>query len=143
MTLDETIRVRVRFSEVDSVGMVWHGNYVQYLEDAREAFGRKYSLEYLRFYDNGFLVPVYDLHMRYLSSASVDDVLSVRIVWKDVPGAKIVYEYEIRRESDSRLLLTAESVQLFTDLDGNLQLSCPAFYREWKEKWAVKRGSEL
>ncbi|MGM9735771.1 MAG: acyl-CoA thioesterase [Candidatus Cryptobacteroides sp.] len=135
MTLSETIKVRVRFSEVDSIRMVWHGNYVQYLEDAREAFGRKYSLEYLCFYDNGYLIPMYDLHMRYVRSASVDDILSVTITWKDVPGAKIVYEYEIRRDSDSELILSAESVQLFTDLDGNLELVCPPFYEEWKARW--------
>lgn len=135
MTLSETIKVRVRFSEVDSIRMVWHGNYVQYLEDAREAFGRKYSLEYLRFYDNGFLIPMYDLHMRYVRSASVDDILSVKITWKDVPGAKIVFQYEIRRDSDSELILSAESVQLFTDLEGNLELVCPQFYEDWKAKW--------
>ena len=44
MELSESIKIRVRFSEVDSIRMVWHGNYVTYLEDAREAFGRKYGL---------------------------------------------------------------------------------------------------
>ena len=46
MELSESIKIRVRFSEVDSIKMVWHGSYVAYLEDAREAFGRKYGLEY-------------------------------------------------------------------------------------------------
>ena len=43
-TLSTTIRVQVRFSEVDAIRMVWHGNYVRYMEDAREAFGREYGL---------------------------------------------------------------------------------------------------
>ena len=36
----------VRFSEVDSMNVVWHGSYPLYFEDAREAFGKKYGLEY-------------------------------------------------------------------------------------------------
>lgn len=44
--ISETIRVRVRFSEIDPIKMVWHGNYVKYMEDAREAFGRRYGLGY-------------------------------------------------------------------------------------------------
>ena len=39
--------IRVRFSEVDSMGVVWHGNYLKYFEDGREAFGRKHGLGYV------------------------------------------------------------------------------------------------
>ena len=41
MALSETVRVQVRFSEVDSIHMVWHGHYITYMEDAREALARK------------------------------------------------------------------------------------------------------
>ena len=46
--ISETVRVKVRFSEVDPIRMVWHGNYVKYLEDAREAFGHRYGISYLQ-----------------------------------------------------------------------------------------------
>ena len=36
--------IEVRFSEVDSMGIVWHGSYAKYFEDAREEFGKKYNL---------------------------------------------------------------------------------------------------
>ena len=39
--------VRVRFSETDNLGVVWHGNYVKYFEDGREAFGREHNISYL------------------------------------------------------------------------------------------------
>lgn len=135
MALSETIKVRVRFSEVDSIKMVWHGNYVQYLEDAREAFGSKYGLEYMRFYENGCLVPMYDLHLKYVKSAKAGDILAVKITWEKVYGAKLIFKYDIRREIDNELILTAESVQLFTSLDGELMLLCPPFYEEWKQRW--------
>ena len=43
-----------RFSEVDSMNIVWHGSYPLYFEDAREAFGEKFGLGYLFIYDNGY-----------------------------------------------------------------------------------------
>lgn len=47
--LTELLEFDIRFSEVDSMNVVWHGSYPLYFEDAREAFGRKYGLGYLVF----------------------------------------------------------------------------------------------
>lgn len=135
MALSETIRVQVRFSEVDSIRMVWHGNYVAYMEDAREAFGRKYGLEYMYIYRSGYLAPMFDIKMRYHQTATVDDVLLVTISCRAVRGAKLVFDYEIRKEADHSLVFTAESTQLFTTHDGQLEPSCPPFLTEWKEKY--------
>ena len=53
-----TKEVEIRFSEVDSMGVVWHGHYAMYFEDAREEFGKKYDLGYLMMYDKGFFEPL-------------------------------------------------------------------------------------
>ena len=45
--------VEIRFSEVDSMNVVWHGSYPLYFEDAREAFGKKFGLAYMCFFDHG------------------------------------------------------------------------------------------
>ena len=55
----------IRFSEVDSMNVVWHGSYMLYFEDAREEFGRKYQLEYMRIADNGFYAPLVDMQFHY------------------------------------------------------------------------------
>ena len=57
-SLYESIQLRVRFSETDSLGIVWHGNYIKYFEDAREAFGRKYGISYLDVERHGFATPI-------------------------------------------------------------------------------------
>lgn len=132
--LSATVRVQVRFSEVDSIKMVWHGHYVKYMEDAREAFGRTYGLEYMTIYRNNYMAPVFDVKMRYHQTATVDDVLLVTITYRPSRGAKLVFDYEIRKESDNSLVLTAETTQLFTNLRGELEASCPEFLTEWKKK---------
>ena len=52
------IRQKVRFEEVDSLGIVWHGRYASYFEDARVAFGEKYGIGYMDFYANGVVAPI-------------------------------------------------------------------------------------
>ncbi|MBQ8521718.1 MAG: acyl-CoA thioesterase, partial [Bacteroides sp.] len=52
-------------------------------------------------------------------------------------GAKLVFDYEIRKESDGALVFTAESTQLFTNLQGELETSCPPFLAEWKKKHSL------
>ena len=60
----------IRFSEVDSMNVVWHGSYPLYFEDAREAFGKKYGLEYMSFFDNGYFAPLVELTYRYYLSSN-------------------------------------------------------------------------
>ena len=69
-----TTSIRVRFSEVDSMQVVWHGVYVRYFEDGREAFGRTYpGIGYMDFYRNGYTAPIVDMQLQYLSPLTVDD----------------------------------------------------------------------
>ncbi len=133
-SLSETVRILVRFSEVDAIRMVWHGNYVKYLEDAREAFGRKYGLEYMYMFRSGYLAPIVDMKLRYHQTATIDDVLLVTIAYQPAIGGKLVFCYEIRREADNALILTAETIQLFTTLEGEFEPFCPPFLEEWKKK---------
>ena len=134
INLSETVTVKVRFSEVDSIRMVWHGHYVKYLEDAREAFCRKYDLEYIYIFYNGYLAPMFDMKMRYHHIASLNDELLVTITYRHTRGAKLVFDYEIRRKSDDELILTAETTQLFITRDGVFEPSSPDFFTEWKKK---------
>lgn len=132
-----TVRVKVRFSEVDSLRIVWHGRYLEYLEDAREAFGHQFGLEYMYMYDQGFLAPMYDIRMTYLAPATTDDLLLVTITYRPTRGAKLIFDYEIHRESDNLLLFKAETTQLFTTHDGEFVLSCPDFLTEWKKRMNI------
>ena len=65
--LTENIDFEIRFNEVDSMGVVWHGAYPLYLEDAREAFGRKYGLDYLTIFGNGCFAPIVEMSFKYKS----------------------------------------------------------------------------
>ncbi len=129
----------VRFSEVDSMCVVWHGEYVRYMEDGREAFGRKYSgIGYLDMYNNGYTAPIVDLQLEYVSPLTVNDIAIVETRYIEMAAAKLCFEYIIKRQSDNAVVLRARSLQVFLDKDGNISLNNPAFFEDWKKKWLNK-----
>jgi len=125
----------VRFSEVDSMNIVWHGSYALYFEDAREEFGRKYGLSYQLFKDNHAPAPLVDLHFRYIKPLRHGQRARVEIVYQNTPAAKICFYYEIKLVEDNSLIATGSSVQVFLDSSLNLILTNPPFYAEWKAKY--------
>lgn len=132
--LKETVRIQVRFSEVDALRIVWHGHYIQYLEDAREAFGRKYGLEYMHIQRSGYVAPIVDLQIQYKQTATIDDLLLVEITYRPAKGGKLIFDYVIYRESDHLEILTASTIQLFMTCEGLFEPSCPDFLSTWKKQ---------
>lgn len=126
--------VAIRFNEVDMMGVVWHGAYPVYLEDAREAFGTKFGLSYQLYIDNRTAAPVVDLHLSYRRPLRYGMHPVVRITYRPCAAAKILFDYEIVDADSGDVVLTASSVQVFTDLEGSLLWDSPAFYEEWKTK---------
>ena len=131
LTVQKTIDIR--FSEVDSMGVVWHGSYVKFLEDGRECFGDKYSLGYIEVASKDLLIPIVDMKLSYRKSAKYGDKLVVETTFINSLAAKIVFEYKIYRESDMALLVKAKTTQVFTDKDGQLLFTNPEFYSNWKD----------
>ncbi len=135
-TVSGETEIKVRFSEVDSMGIVWHGNYVKYLEDAREAFGKKYGISYMDIYKNhGFMIPLVKLDIDYKNQLFYEDEIIVKTTLHDSPAAKIIFTYEMYRKSDKQLILTAETVQVFMNKNRELELNMPDFFKIWKEKY--------
>jgi acyl-CoA thioester hydrolase len=128
---------QVPFYDLDGIQMVWHGNYVKYMEDAREKFGAKYGFEYLHIFNSGYLAPVVDMHIKYRNSARISDTLRMSITYIPTRAAKMVFRYVIERPSDNAIIIEAETTQLFVSRSGEFEPANPDFYAEWKERWNV------
>jgi acyl-CoA thioester hydrolase len=138
--LSHTERVQVRFSDVDAMRCVWHGSYVRYFEDGREAFGRHYTgLGYADIMASGIMAPVVDLQVQYHAQLRLNDVALITTRYDYRRGARIDFSYEVRRASDGLLCATGHTTQLFIDPDGTLMVSLPDYYRAWRERWQVGR----
>lgn len=133
--LSTTKTIDIRFSEVDSMQIVWHGNYMLYFEDAREAFGKAYDLEYLTIHSHGYYAPIVDISFQYKRPITYGMQPQIKITYRPTDAAKIIFDYEISNPADGTLLATGRSVQVFMDLQYQLVWSNPAFYEEWKNRW--------
>lgn len=128
--------LEIRFSEVDSMSVVWHGSYPLYFEDARECFGKKFDLGYMKIFGNGYFAPLVEMTMKWHSPIRYEMKPLIRIIYVPTEAAKIVFRYEIINPENGVVLCTAETVQVFMDKNYELVWDNPEFYREWKERWA-------
>lgn len=134
-TLEASAKIRVRFSEVDAMAIVWHGSYVKYLEDAREEFGIKYGLDYMSVYKSGYMTPVVKMDIKYLSPLLYEDTAIIKISFIDSPAAKINFKYEIINDRTGTTVITAETTQVFIDAETReLELTMPQFFENWKKE---------
>ena len=125
--------IRVRFNETDPLGIVWHGYYITYFEDGREAFGRKHGISYLDIFDSGFTTPIVKSTCEHKLSLRYGDVARIETTIVDTPAAKMIYRYTIY-DANNEIACTGETVQVFLDAKGELQLTNPPFYEAWKRK---------
>ena len=128
-----TSQIRVRFVETDPMGIVWHGNYIQYFEDGREAFGRHHGISYLDQKENGFTSPIVKSSSEHKHPLRFGEVATVKTIFIDSPAAKMVFRYEIYNEA-KEVVCTGQTTQVFLGNDDELFLRLPPFFEEWKKK---------
>lgn len=131
--LSFTSEIRVRFSECDPLGIVWHGNYIQFFEDGREAFGRQHGISYLDQQANNFSSPIVSSKCEHKLPLVYGDIAKIKTTYVDSAAAKMVFKYEIMNPK-GKVVCTGETVQVFVELGGELSLVAPEFFRKWKEK---------
>jgi acyl-CoA thioester hydrolase len=133
--LSQTVRLSVRFSEVDSLRVVWHGHYLHYFEEARDAFGKAHGLSYLDMHAAGFVAPVVEAQLFYHASARFGDELEVTAFFLHNESAKLEIFYEVRRAADKLLLAEGRTLQVMTAADGELLLTRPPLIQALYDQW--------
>ena len=128
------IEQSVRFEEVDSLGIVWHGRYASYFEDARVSFGDRYGIGYMDFYSNGVVAPVKQMHFDYHKPLRFGDKMTIEAILHWSEAARINFEFIIRNSS-GELATTGYSVQMMLDLKDNILVVLPPFYESFLNKW--------
>ncbi len=135
MELIDRKEVVVRFSEVDSMRIVWHGNYLRYFEDGRESFGLKYNLGYLDVYKHNVMIPLVKIDCDYKRPLEYGDIAIIETRFVPAEAAKIVFQYTIYRKRDMVISATGSSIQVFLTPQGELLLTNPDFFTGWKNAW--------
>ncbi|MCX5906341.1 MAG: thioesterase family protein [Deltaproteobacteria bacterium] len=124
MKYDET-EIRVRFNEVDSWGMAWHGHFIAWFEVGRMNLLGKFHLLPSDFTQMGYIVPVVDLECVFKEPALLDEELLVRTTVEKPIKAALTFHFQVLRKSDGKLLASGKETQVLITLDGRMLYFIP------------------
>ncbi|MGJ3242898.1 MAG: acyl-CoA thioesterase [Opitutales bacterium] len=113
--LETNISIRVRYAETDQMGVVYHANFLPWLESARIQALDNLGYPYKRLEADGYLLPVLEVNLKYHQPARFDDRLSVTAVLAQPPGVRFRISYRVER--DGTLLCEGETRHAFLGRD--------------------------
>lgn len=114
--LSSSSTIRVRYSETDMMGVVYHGSYIPWLEVARTDLFRQFGLSYRQLESEGYRLPVLAVNCQYFRPAVYDDEIEIKVVSREKPRIRIKLEYELRRGEER--IATATTEHAFVDRSG-------------------------
>lgn len=136
--LSHSIEVLIRFNEADPLGIVWHGHYIRYFEDGREAFGKQYGIGYMDFFKHQIVVPIVHAECNYKRSLRFGDSVRVEAIYEPCESAKIIFRYNLYNTLDERIVATGSTTQVFLEKESQtLILNNPPFFEAWKRNMGV------
>lgn len=133
--ISHTTPLNVRFNECDPLQIVWHGNYLKYFEEGREDFCRHHGISYLHAKQHGISTPVVKSVCEHKLPLKYGDKFQVETSFKNSEAAKMIFEYKLFK--DNELICTGQTVQVFLNETGDLQLQNPPFFLDWKLKMGL------
>ncbi len=133
-----TVRHRLRFSEVDALGIAWHGRYPAFFEKAHTELGHKCGLTAAAYRAAGLGAPVVQFHTDYYQELRLDEIFEVQaaLIWTE--AARLNVEYRLTGAA-GEVAATGYTVQLFYRLDTREPLwFSPPLWEECRARW--RRG---
>ena len=122
-------KLRVRYGETDQMGIVYYGNYADYLEQGRTEWLRTLGFSYKFMEANNIHLPVVNLNINYKKPALYDDVITITTTLKEIPTVRIEFYYEIHNQ-EGQLLITATTTLVFVNSTTNKIRKAPDYLLE-------------
>ncbi len=122
------MQLRSRYSETDKMGVVYHSRYLEYFEVMRTEFIREAGLPYAEMEQNGVMLPVANVEIRYKSPILYDELMDGRLLIFDVPGVKLVTCYDIRPVGSARPAVLGKVELVFVDMKSRRPIRAPELF---------------
>ena len=130
--------IAVRFYEVDSYRVVWHGHYTAWFEVGRNEFASRFGLDPDQLQKIGLMAPVVDLHCSFKRPATFGDEVVVETSMERCESAKLIFHYSVKRRDE--VLAEGSTTHVLTDLKGTLLYQVPPAAQERLEKMFAYLG---
>ena len=114
----QKVDIRVRYADVDQMGVVYHANYFAYFESGRAELIRHIWKPYSQLEKEGMILPIIEAGCRYRQGARYDDLLTVCTRVANFSGARLRFEYTIFNNTDNPPLVEGFTVHCIIDRAG-------------------------
>ncbi|WP_163653541.1 thioesterase family protein [Listeria sp. PSOL-1] len=143
MAYSETT-IEVRYAETDQMGVVYHANYLAWLEIGRKNFMDDLHLSYYEMEQEGYFMPVLDVSLHYVSPLRYGQNAVVRTWLKGYDGIRTIYGYEVRIEKTGHIALIGETKHACVRKDNFKPVAMRRVLKKWDNKYQelIKAGSE-
>ena len=102
----------VRYAETDQMQFAHHANYIIWFEHGRIRWLKKLGFSYAEMENKGYLIPVLEVKANFFKYALFDEVLKIRTILRNMPKAKICFEYEVFNEKNE-MICSGSSLHVF------------------------------
>ena len=119
-----TTQVRVRYAETDQMGYVYYGHYATYYEVGRVEALRQLGIRYKDLEAAGIMMPVLENRSKYIRPALYDDLLTIKVMVRDLPTLRIKFDIEIYNEAGT-LINVGETTLVYIDATTQKVMPCP------------------
>lgn len=123
-----SIKIKVRYCETDQMGLVHHGSYINYFEEARISWISNLGFSYSEMEKSGIILPVSKLNVNYLRPAYFDDDLVVNVELAEMPTSRLIFNYTIKNKDD--VVVTGTTVLAFLNKETKRPVRCPDYMLE-------------
>tara|TARA_B100001287_G_C22318784_1_gene360657 strand:+ start:113 stop:517 length:405 start_codon:yes stop_codon:yes gene_type:complete len=120
-----SISIKVRYCETDQMGLVHHGSYINYFEEARIAWISDLGFSYSEMEKSGIILPVSKLNVSYLKPAYFDDNLIVNVELVEMPTSRLIFNYTIKNKDE--VVVTGNTVLAFLNKKTKRPIRCPDY----------------
>ena len=133
--LSHDCQIRVWYKHTDQMAICHHSNYICYYEAARSEFLRALGMSFAEVERRGIMMPILEVQSKYRKPAYFDELLTVRILLREMPSTLINFFYEIYNERGD--LLNTGMTQLgFIHSDSRRPCRCPEWFLELiRSRW--------
>ena len=123
-------QIRVRYAETDQMDVVYYGNYAQYFEIGRVETMRELGFTYKRMEDEGVIMPVVELHARFLRPATYDDLLTIKTQIRSLPTSYHIEFFQDVFNEEGKILAAGRVVLYFLKKDTWKRINIPDDLRD-------------
>ncbi len=111
--LENRMQFRVRYVETDQMGIAHHSNYFAWFECGRAELMRDLGYTYAEMEKEGILMPIVEVHCKYIRPAFYDDLLELRTIVDGLPKARIKLSYVITRVETGEKIAEGDTTLAF------------------------------